>query len=58
MWNHYRCDRCGRTIYVDANDIRLCDRCLEALQKGDGENEVREESGDHDGGAPGGDRTF
>ena len=56
MWNHYRCDRCGRIIYVDTGDIRLCDKCLEALQKGDGGNEVRKESGDHDGGDPGGDR--
>ena len=50
MWHHYRCDRCGRIIYVDAGERRLCDRCL-ATEKGDRENDIREESGDHDGGS-------
>ena len=45
MWKHYKCDHCGKIIYVDAGDVRLCERCLEALRGGDDKNEKREEPG-------------
>lgn len=48
MWNHYKCDRCGKIIYVDAGEVRLCERCMEVLRGGEDKNEKREESGKYD----------
>ena len=25
MWRHYRCKRCGRVIYIDPGEKRLCE---------------------------------
>lgn len=56
MRHHYRCDRCGRILYIDAGERRICDGCL-AAEKGEGENEIRKESGYHHGSSTSRDRV-
>lgn len=29
----YRCDRCGQPVNVDPGEERVCDECLEVMQR-------------------------
>ena len=41
----YKCDRCGRRIWVDAGDVRLCHSCEEQLKEET--HELRTENEDY-----------
>ena len=41
----YKCDRCGRRIWVDAGDVRLCHSCEEQLKED--AHELRTENEDY-----------
>ena len=54
MWRHYRCKRCGRVIYIDPGEKRLCEDCMEAeedkeapdIQEGSGHGRQKRGRGD------------
>ena len=45
MWKHYRCERCGKIIYIDPGEERLCEKCMGA--EGDKEGSERQEGSGH-----------